>query len=98
MKTISVYNVSGTLAGVPVAMRKYKVSTTLPTTRLSLEVPIMIRRVSERSPLINPRRIRRRRGQDVILNWKILCLFMILLFGVLIGIHLLIIECKSSKK
>jgi hypothetical protein len=83
------------LAGVPATPKKKIVATVFPTRHVVIEVPTENRIPSEASPLLI-RRTRASRSRDRILNWKILCLLMILVFGVLIGIHLLVIECEKK--
>lgn len=52
---------------------------------------------TEQTPLIR-RRQSRRQEQEGILNWKIVALLTILVCGVVIGIHLIAIECKISNR
>lgn len=65
-----------------------------PTTGV-IQMPPERRNASERSPLIiNRRQVRRRAEPEGIINCKIVALLLMLVCGVLIGIHLLVIECK----
>jgi hypothetical protein len=97
MKIIDVLFVIGALAGVPMSSRRYNVIRDLPKASIATKYRqhVVYRMPSETTPLMF-RRIRRPRTREVILNWKILCLLMILVFGVFIGIHLLVVECEEK--
>lgn len=82
----------GALAGIPTVTRVAVNRSLNEPSRLIL-IPTPYRRASERSPLITRTR-QSHRESEACCNWRIATLFMILVIGVFIGVHLMVIECK----